>query len=80
MAAKAANIDPATATSTGDPSSLTIIHTASPISASEAPSIMPTRKRSWDGDGVLDMEPPFRPPDIAVIHGFPQYGGIALAP
>ena len=58
MAAKAASIDPARATKTGEPSSLTIIHTARPIRASDAPIIMPTSRRIVDAEGFSDMTDP----------------------
>ena len=39
----------------GEPSCFVIIQTAMPIRVADAPSMIPTRRRSVDGDGVSGM-------------------------
>ena len=55
MAAHAASIAPAAATSAGAPWSVAIIQTAPPINVSDAASIKATISWSRDGEGLFSM-------------------------
>ena len=78
IAAKAPSIDPPRATKAGDPSSLTIIQTASAINETDAPIMTPTRRRSVEADGFPDMIDPLR--SVTIWHRLPTFGKASNPP